>query len=256
MPQLMRTSNPALSGDTFRTGEATYGESMTVSGTVNKTGLLVILCVATAAWTWSRFFGVYTTSPEEAMQSIALPVMAGGIGGFIVAMVTIFKKEWAGITAPIYALLEGLILGGVSAMLESKFHGIAIQAVALTFGTLIAMLIAYRSGLIKVTDKLRLGIVAATGGIAVFYFLQFILGFFGVHFTTINGSGPIGIGFSLIVVVVAALNLVLDFDLIENGARYGAPKYMEWYGAFALMITLIWLYFEILRLLSKFRSRS
>ena len=180
--------------------------------------------------------------------------MVGGIGGFIVAMVTIFKKEWSPITAPIYALLEGLVLGGVSAMLEMRFHGIAIQAVALTFGTLVAMLLAYRTGLIKVTDKLRLGIVAATGGIAVFYFLQFILGFFGVHFTTINGSGPIGIGFSIVVVIVAALNLVLDFDLIENGARYGAPKYMEWYGAFALMITLIWLYFEILRLLSKFRS--
>ncbi len=254
MPQLMRTSNPALSGDAFRTGEVAYGgESMTVSGTVNKAGLLVILCVATAAWTWSRFFAA---SPEEAMQTIALPIMVGGIGGFIAALVTIFKKEWAPITAPIYALLEGLVLGSISAMLEQRFHGIAIQAVALTFGTLIAMLLAYRSGLIKVTDKMRLGIVAATGGIAVFYFLQFILGFFGVHFTTINGSGPIGIGFSLLVVVIAAMNLVLDFDLIENGARYGAPKYMEWYGAFALMVTLIWLYFEILRLLSKFRSRS
>ena len=139
-------------------------------------------------------------------------------------MVTIFKKQWAGITAPIYALLEGLVLGGISAMLELRFHGIAIQAVALTFGTLVAMLLAYRSGLIKVTDKLRLGIVAATGGIAVFYFLQFILGFFGVHFTAINGSSPIGIGFSLVVVVVAALNLVLDFDLIENGARYGRSQ--------------------------------
>jgi uncharacterized YccA/Bax inhibitor family protein len=254
MPQLMRTSNPALSGNAFRTGEATLGESMTVSGTVNKTGLLVILCVLTAAWTWNRFFGVLTNSPEEAVQSVAIPMIAGGIGGFIVAIVTIFKKEWSPITAPIYALLEGLVLGGVSAMLEMRFHGIAIQAVALTFGTLIAMLLAYRSGLIKVTDKLRLGIVAATGGIAVFYFLEFILGFFGIHFTTINGSSPIGIGFSIVVVIVAALNLVLDFDLIENGARYGAPKYMEWYSAFALMITLIWLYFEILRLLGYLRN--
>ena len=188
MPQLMRTSNPALSGDSFRTGEATFGESMTVSGTVNKTGLLVILCVLTAAWVWNRFFGVLASSPEEAMQSVAIPMVAGGIGGFVVAIVTIFKKQWSPITAPIYALLEGLVLGGVSAMLEMRFHGIAIQAVSLTFGTLIAMLLAYRSGLIKVTDKLRLGIVAATGGIVVFYFLQFILGFFGVHFTTINGS--------------------------------------------------------------------
>ena len=253
MAQLMRTSNPALSSDAFRTGEATVGESMTVSGTVNKTGILLILCVATAAWTWNRFFNA---PPEEAMQVMAPALVIGGIGGFIVAIVTIFKKEWAGITAPIYALLEGLVLGGISAMLELRYHGIAIQAVSLTFGTLLIMLLAYRSGLIKVTEKLRLGIVAATGGIAVFYLLQFILGFFGVHFTAINGSSPIGIGFSLIVVAVAALNLVLDFDLIENGARMGAPKYMEWYGAFALMVTLIWLYFEILRLLSKVRSRN
>jgi uncharacterized YccA/Bax inhibitor family protein len=252
MAQLMRTSNPALSSDAFRTGEATVGESMTVSGTVSKTGILLICCVATAAWTWNRFFNA---PPEEAMQAMAPALAIGGIGGFIVAIVTIFKKEWAGITAPIYALLEGLVLGGISAMLELRYHGIAIQAVSLTFGTLLIMLLAYRSGLIKVTERLRLGIVAATGGIAVFYLLQFILGFFGVHFTAINGSSPIGIGFSLIVVAVAALNLVLDFDLIENGARLGAPKYMEWYGAFALMITLIWLYFEILRLLSKFRSR-
>ena len=256
MPQLMRTSNPALSGDTFRTGEAAYGEQMTVSGAVNKTGILVILCVLTAAWTWNRFFSAAATSPEEAMQSVALPAIVGGIGGFIVAMVTIFKKQWAGITAPIYALLEGLVLGGVSALLQFKFRGIAIQAVALTFGTLVAMLLVYRSGLIKVTEKFRIGVVAATGGIAVFYLLQFILGFFGVHFTSINGATPIGIGFSLLVVVIAAMNLVLDFDLIEQGARYGAPKYMEWYGAFALMITLVWLYFEILRLLSKFRSRQ
>jgi uncharacterized YccA/Bax inhibitor family protein len=253
MAQLMRTSNPALTGDSFRTGEASYGESMTISGAVNKTGVLLICCVATAAWTWNRFFNA--PSPQEAMQAVTPMLVAGGIGGFIVAMVTIFKKEWAGVTAPVYALLEGLLLGGISAMLEQRYHGIAIQAVSLTFGTLLAMLLAYRSGLIRVTDKLRLGIVAATGGIAVFYLLQFILGFFGVHFTAINNSSPIGIGFSIIVVIVAALNLVLDFDLIENGARMGAPKYMEWYGAFALMVTLVWLYFEILRLLSKFRQR-
>jgi uncharacterized YccA/Bax inhibitor family protein len=256
MAQLMRTSNPALSGDAFRTGAATFGDSMTISGAVNKAGLLVILCVLTAAWTWNRFFDALAASPEAAMQSVALPLVAGGIGGFIVALVTIFKKEWSAVTAPIYALLEGLVLGAASAMLEMRFHGIAIQAVALTFGTLVVMLLAYRSGLIPVTDKLRLGIVAATGGIAVFYFVEFILGFFGVHFTTINGSSPIGIGFSIVVVIIAALNLVLDFDLIENGARYGAPKYMEWYSAFALLITLVWLYFEILRLLAKFRSRN
>ena len=249
----MRTSNPALSGDAFRTtGVSTLGEGMTVSGAVNKTGILLLLCVASAAWTWNRFFGVPL---EEGMAAIAPLVMVGAIGGLIVAFVTIFKKEWAAITAPIYALLEGLVLGGVSAMFEMRWHGIAIQAVCLTFGTLVVMLIAYRSGLIKVTDKLRLGIVAATGGIMVFYLIQFVLGFFGFRFAAVNGSGPIGIGFSLIVVGVAALNLVLDFDLIENGARWNAPKYMEWYSGFALMVTLIWLYLEMLRLLSKFRER-
>ncbi len=127
---------------------------------------------------------------------------------------------------------------------------------SLTFGTLLVLLLAYRSGLIKVTEKFRLGIVAATGGIMVFYLLQFGLGFFGVRFTSINGSGVIGIGFSLIVVGIAALNLVLDFDFIENGARMGAPKYMEWYGAFGIMVTLVWLYLEIVRLLTKVRGRD
>jgi uncharacterized YccA/Bax inhibitor family protein len=171
-------------------------------------------------------------------------------------MVTIFKKQWAGITAPIYALLEGLVLGSISAILEVRFPGIAIQAVSLTFGTLVILLLAYRSGLIAVTEKFRLGIIAATGGIALFYIVEIVLGFFGIHFTAINGSGVIGIGFSVFVVIIAALNLVLDFDFIETGVRVGAPKYMEWYGAFGLMVTLIWLYFEILRLLSKIRSRE
>ncbi len=255
MPQLMRTSNPALSGDAFRTtGVGTLGEGMTISGAVNKTGILLLLCVASAAWTWNRFFGAGTA--EQGMAAVGGLVAVGGIGGFIVALVTIFKKQWSAITAPIYALLEGLVLGGISAMFETRFHGLAIQAVSLTFGTLVVMLIAYRSGLIKVTDKLRLGIVAATGGIAVFYVIQFVLGLFGFHvFGAVNGSGTIGIIFSLVVVGVAALNLVLDFDLIENGARWNAPKYMEWYSGFALMVTLIWLYLEMLRLLAKFRER-
>src|SRR5215472_7140235 len=250
MADLMKTSNPALGQNTFRDFAGFSGDTMTVSGAVNKAGILIILCVASAAWTWNRFFA--TGDPS----SVAPMMLVGGIGGFIPAMVTIFKKEWAGITSPLYALAEGALLGGISAMLEMKYKGIAIQAVMLTFGTLVVMLLAYRSGLIKVTDKLRLGIVAATGGIALFYLAQFILGFFGITFHAINSSSPIGIGFSLLVVGIAALNLVLDFDLIEQGARYNAPKYMEWYSAFALMVTLVWLYFEILRLLTKFRDRS
>jgi uncharacterized YccA/Bax inhibitor family protein len=244
---LFKTSNPALRG-AFTGEQAAFGDTMTMPGTVNKTGILLLCCIATSAWTWNRFH----TDPE----SVGGLVLAGAIGGFIVALVTIFKKEWSPITAPIYALLEGLVLGSISAIFEARYNGIALQAVGLTFGVLIALLIAYSSGVIRVSDKFRLGVVAATGGIALFYFAEFILGFFGIHFTTINGASPIGIGFSVIVVIVASLNLVLDFDLIESGARSGAPKYMEWYGAFAVMVTLVWLYLEMLRLLSKLRSRN
>ncbi len=249
MAQPMRTSNPALNDRTFQGEGAAFGDAMTLQGTVNKTGLLLICVVATAAWTWNLFL-------HGQLQMVFPLTMIGAIGGLILAVVTVFKKTWASVTAPIYALLEGLVLGSVSAMLETRFHGIAIQAVSLTFGTLVVLLLAYRSGLIPVTEKFRLGIVAATGGIALFYLVEMMLGFFGVRFTTINGAGAIGIGFSVFVVIIAALNLVLDFDLIESGVKASAPKYMEWYSAFALMVTLIWLYFEILRLLSKLRSRD
>jgi uncharacterized YccA/Bax inhibitor family protein len=254
---LMKTSNPALSENTFRGisggrygGVSDLTSHMTLNGTVNKTGILLLCALATAWWTWHLFL------QSRDMANVA-PLMLGGlIGGFICAMVTVFKKEWSPVTAPIYALLEGLVLGGLSAVLDLRYPGIAIQAVSLTFGTLFVLLLAYRSGLIQVTEKFRLGIIAATGGIAVFYLLEMVLGFAGIHFTSINGSGPIGIGFSLIVVGIAALNLVLDFDFIERGVNYGAPKYMEWYGAFGIMVTLVWLYLEILRLLSKLRSRN
>jgi uncharacterized YccA/Bax inhibitor family protein len=243
MAQLMRTSNPVMSEKQFG-GFAGLGERMTVSGTVNKTGLLLLCAMATAAWTWHQAI--------EAQSAVAaLPwLWIGTIGGFVCALITVFKKEWSPVTAPAYALLEGLALGGISAVLEVRFPGIAIQSVSLTFGTLLVLLLAYRSGLIPVTQNFRLGVIAATGAIMLFYVLQFVLGFFGVHFTSINGSGPIGIGISLIIVGIAALNLVLDFDFI------GAPKYMEWYGAFGLMVTLVWLYLEILRLLTKLRGRD
>ena len=246
----MRTSNPALNERAFQGERAVLGDTMTLQGTVNKTGVLLICAVATAAWTWNLFLHSHST------QTVLPLAILGGIGGLIVAMITIFKKQWAGVTAPIYALLEGLVLGSISAILELRFPGIAIQAVSLTFGTLVVLLLAYRTGLIAVTEKFRLGVIAATGGIALFYIVEIVLGFFGIHFTAINGSGAIGIGFSIFVVIIAALNLVLDFDFIETGVRVGAPKYMEWYGAFGLMVTLIWLYFEILRLLSKLRSRD
>jgi uncharacterized YccA/Bax inhibitor family protein len=246
----MRTSNPALSERIFQGAGAISGEAMTLQGTVNKTGVLLLCAIGTAVWTWNLFLH------SHSQQTVMPLLLVGGIGGFIFALITIFKKTWAGVTAPVYALLEGLVLGSISAMLEIRYPGIAIQAVSLTFGTLVVLLVAYTSGLIPVTQKFRLGIVAATGGIALFYVIEIVLGFFGVHFTAINGSGAIGIGFSVFVVIIAALNLVLDFDFIETGVRMGAPKYMEWYGAFGLMVTLIWLYFEILRLLSKLRSRD
>lgn len=259
---LMKTSNPALGEKTFqdlanqgmRTQYGGYqGEittRMTLNGTVNKTGLLLVCAIVTAGWTWLQF--MQTHDPA----SVAPWMMLGLIGGFVMALVTIFKKEWSPVTAPVYALLEGLVLGGISAIFELRYPGIAIQAVGLTFGTLFVLLFIYRAGLIKVTDKLRLGIFAATGGIALFYLGEMLLGFFGIHFTAINGSGAIGIGFSLLVVGIAALNLVLDFDFIERGVQYGAPKYMEWYGAFGIMVTLVWLYLEMLRLLSKINRRN
>ncbi len=254
---LMKTSNPALGENTFRDlSSGRYGgvtdieNRMTLSGTVNKTGVLLVCAIATAAWTWHLFL------QSRDMAAVTPLMLVGLIGGFICAMVTVFKKEWSPVTAPVYALLEGLVLGGLSAVAELRYPGIAIQAVGLTFGTLFVLLMAYRSGLIRVTQKFRLGVIAATGGIMLFYLLEMVLGFFGIQFTSINGSGPIGIGFSLIVVGIAALNLVLDFDFIEQGVQYGAPKYMEWYGAFGIMVTLVWLYLEILRLLTKMRSRD
>jgi uncharacterized YccA/Bax inhibitor family protein len=254
---LMKTSNPALGENTFRNVPGSgYGGSidvtsrMTLNGTVNKTGFLLVCAMATAAWTWHSFM------QTREMGDVAPLMMAGLIGGFICAMVTIFKKEWSPVTAPLYALLEGLALGGMSAVFDLRYPGIAMQAVGLTFGTLLVMLLAYRSGLIKVTQKFRIGIIAATGGIFLFYMAQMLLGFVGFHFTAINGSGFIGIGFSLLVVGIAALNLVLDFDFIEQGVNFGAPKYMEWYGAFGIMVTLVWLYLEILRLLAKMQRRN
>jgi uncharacterized YccA/Bax inhibitor family protein len=189
------------------------------------------------------------------MAAVGGYTMVGAFGGFIVAMVTIFKKEWSPVTAPIYALLEGLFLGAFSAMMELRFPGIAIQSVALTFGTCFCMLLAYRSGMIRATQRFTVGVIAATGGIALLYFASIILGFFHVQIPGIFGSGPIGILFSLGVVVIAALNLILDFSFVEEGAAHGAPKYMEWYSAFGLMVTLIWLYLEIVRLLGKLNSR-
>ncbi|MGH8076566.1 MAG: Bax inhibitor-1/YccA family protein [Lysobacter sp.] len=250
----MRSGNPALKDSTFldlNSGTVVQGggTTMTLNGTVNKTAFLLVLTLAGALYTWNLFF---------ASNGVGLMpyILVGGLGGFIVAMVTVFKKTWAPVTAPLYAGLEGLFIGAVSAMFEMKFPGIVMQAVGLTFGTLAALLMAYRSGLIKATENFKLGVVAATGGIALLYLVNIVMGFFGTSMPFIHDSGWMGIAFSGFVVVIAALNLVMDFDFIENGVDQGAPKYMEWYAAFGLLVTLVWLYLEILRLLSKLQSRD
>lgn len=247
---MMRTANPALNDKTFQqTGAGAYTDTMTLQGTVNKTGMMLLLLVAGAAYTWNLFI-------EGNNESLTMWMMIGIVGGLIVSIATVFKKTWSPITAPLYAVLEGFALGGISAILESMYSGIVIQAVALTFGTAGCLLIAYTSGMIKATENFKLGVFAATGGIALIYLIGWIMSFFGTSIPYIHENGLIGIGFSLVVVIIAALNLVLDFDFIEKGAEQGAPKFMEWYAAFGLMVTLIWLYIEILRLLAKLNSRK
>jgi uncharacterized YccA/Bax inhibitor family protein len=235
---VFRTGNPALSEKTFRDLARTGDGVMTLQGTVNKTGLSLLIVAVGAIITWN-------------MAQPILLLLGGAIGGAILGFVTIFKKEWAPVTTPIYAFLEGLVLGAISRMYDREVQGIVPLAVGLTMGTLGALLLAYTSRLIKVTQNFRLGLFAATGGIALLYLVSLGLGFFGITIPFIHSSGPIGILFSVVVVVIAALNLVLDFDFIERGAAMGAPKYMEWYATFGLLVTLIWLYLEILRLLAK-----
>jgi len=261
---MMRTSNPTLSVEKFDRVR-TYGlnESMTVDGTVNKCFVLFALLLISAAWMWNQVMAISAPGMDYYGQHTApvVPgrisafIFGGGIVGFIFALITSFRPQVARFTAPAYALCEGLVLGGISAFFEQTYQGIVIQAVALTFGTLFGMLALYRSGVIKVTSGFIRGVASATFGIMVVYLGSWILGMFGVNVSFLYSSGPIGIGFSLLVVGIAALNLVLDFHIIEQGAQRGANKYMEWYGAFALTVTMVWLYLEILRLLAKMNQR-
>jgi uncharacterized YccA/Bax inhibitor family protein len=243
----MRGSNPALNPNTFTALAGTDTARMTVQGTINKTGLLVLLTMASATWTWSL---AYQGSPL-----VGPLILVGLVGGLGMAIATLLVKRWAPATAPAYALAEGLVLGGISAIYNVASHGIAIQAVALTFGTLALMLVAYSTGVIRVTQRFRTVVVAATGAIALFYLATLVLGLFHIQIPLVHDSGPLGILFSAVVVTIAAMNLAIDFDFISAGAAAGAPRFMEWYGAFGVMVTLIWLYLEILRLLSKLRSR-
>ena len=239
----MRSGNPALSSQTFTSAVQDGSGSMTIGGTVNKTAMSLLLLIATASYTWGN--------PSTGLM------MFGLFGGLIVAIITIFKKTWAPYTVSAYALLEGLALGGISKIFDDQYPGIASQAIFLTFGILAALLLAYKTGLIKPTENFKLGVFAATGGIAVMYLISWVLSMFGSGMSILNpnNTSMLSIGISLFVVVIASLNLVLDFDFIEEGAEKGAPKYMEWYGAFGLLVTLIWLYLEILRLLAKLQSR-
>jgi uncharacterized YccA/Bax inhibitor family protein len=248
MADLLRSTNPVLKEKAFA-GAISTGETMTIQGTVNKTGLLLLFVVATAAWTWGL---AHSETPDA-----AYPWMLGGlVGGLVVALVTIFKKEWSPISAPIYALLEGLVLGGISAIFDKSYPGIAVQAISLTFGVLFVLLLAYKMRIVQATRGFKLGVIAATGGIAIVYLINMAMSLFGhSQMSFLYAATPLGIGISLFVVIIASLNLIIDFDMIETAARMGAPKYMEWYGAFGLMVTLIWLYMEILRLLSKVRRR-
>ena len=243
----MRSGNPVLTEDTFRVPRVrSADDAMTIGGAVNKTALALLILLVAASYTWNLAPG----DPRVAMLTLV-----GLIGGLIAAIATVVRKEWAPVTTPAYAALEGLLLGGVSVGFEARYPGLVSQAVFLTFGVLGVLLLAYRSGMIRATENFKLGVVAATGGIAFVYLIGFVMSFFGASIPLIHGSGPIGIAFSLLVVGVAALNLVLDFDFIEQGAERGAPKYMEWYAAFGLLVTLVWLYLEMLRLLAKLQER-
>ncbi len=259
-----QSSNPTLNSGIFAKARAQVGsgQTMTIQGTVNKTFILFGILLLTATWSWSFASGSNQMLGSRGVSSMmgasaGIAMMISGILGLILALATSFKPNWSPITAPLYAACEGVLLGAVSLVFERSYPGIVFQAVGLTFAALFVMLVSYRTGWIQATEGFRRGLMIAMMALMAFYAVVWIAGFFGVHPPTfINGGGLIGIGFSLFVVGIATLNLILDFDLIERGSQEGLEKYMEWYGGFALMVTLIWLYFEMLRLLSKLSRRD
>jgi len=246
----MRSSNPVMSGRIYeKTGSAALDSVMTINGTINKIGLMLLLVIAAASYTWNLVMG---DDPGRA----GTMAIVGGIGGFIIAMVTVFRPKSSSYTAPVYAILEGMFLGAISAIINAQYPGVAFQAVLLTIGTLFTMLFLYRSGRIRATPKFRRGVMMATGAVFFAYMISWIMSLLGMSMGFMHSSGPLGILINLVIIGVAAMNLILDFDFIEKGSQMGAPKYMEWYGAFGLMVTLIWLYIEFLRLLSRFAGRD
>lgn len=244
----MSTSNPVFGEEVYERCEYVAGARnvMTVQGTAIKTAVLLLVLFSTATYTW-------TLAVAGAPLARTL-MLVGAIGGLVLALITTFKPTAAPYTSPIYAALEGLFLGGLSAMYDRAYAGIAINAIALSAGTLLGMLALYGTGVIKATEKFKMGVVAATSAIFFVYLASMALRLFGVDMPFIHQTSLIGIGFSCVVVVIAALNLVLDFDFIEEGVQHQAPQYMEWYGGFGLLVTLVWMYVEILRLLSKIQG--
>jgi uncharacterized YccA/Bax inhibitor family protein len=252
---LFKSGNPTLSEKRFRDtvleDVVTYDNAMTVKGTLQKFGFLMIMVLGTSLYSWKEF----------ANGGNAMPlILTGAIGGLVIAIVLTFKKEWSPFLAPAYALLEGLFVGAISAYYNFAFAEtapfIVMNAVGLTLACAIGMYLLYSFKIIQATQKFKAIIFTATAGIAIFYLIAWVIGFFGVTIPFLHEGSLLGIGFSLFVVAIAALNLILDFDMIEQGAAFGAPKYMEWYGAFGLLVTIVWLYLEILRLLSKLSSRD
>ena len=240
-----------MSGKVFeKAGSVAAGSGvMTINGTILKTGIMLLLVIASAAYTWKMVMGADT-------GRVGTLAIGGAIGGFIMAMVTVFRPRASAFTAPVYAILEGLFLGAISAIINGMYPGVAFQAVMLTIGTLFTMLFLYRSGRIRATPRFRRGVFMATGAVFFTYLISWIMGLLGMPMGFIHSAGPLGIVINLVIIVIAALNLIMDFDFIEKGAQMGAPAYMEWYGAFGLMVTLVWLYIEFLRLLSRFAGRD
>jgi uncharacterized YccA/Bax inhibitor family protein len=251
----LRTNNPVLNDKVFRNLSASTGVPMTVNGTIARAGLLLVLMLITGFWTWNRFMAATAGGGIAGGLAAMQPFIWGGlIAGFVLAMASAFKPDWTPVSAPLYALAEGTFLGALSAMFEVRYHGIVLEAILASVGVLAVMLMLYRSGVIKVTQKFRMGVVAATGGIFLLYLVAWgVSAFTHYNMAFVYGAGTLGLVLSVVFVCVAALNLVLDFDLIERAAAQGAPKYMEWYCAFGLMVTLVWLYIQLLQLLGNSR---
>ncbi|MBN1925540.1 MAG: Bax inhibitor-1/YccA family protein [Prolixibacteraceae bacterium] len=256
---ISRTTNPFFGKKAFQNVQSVSytQETMTVKGAMNKTALIILFVFASAFYTWQKFFNVYVPeSPQAGISAVSVYLLIGGIGGFITAIIASFSPRKAGFFTPVYAILEGMFLGGLSAILEAQFPGLVIRAVALTFAVFAGMLFIYRQGIIKVTGKFRRGMIAAIFGILLVYLVGWIGSLFGANISFLYGGGTFGLIFSIVVTAISAFSLLLDFDFIERGAMAGAPKYMEWYGVFGLLVSLVWLYINILRLLTIFAGRD